>query len=164
MSEEYERCDKMKQIPTTTSDRSWTKADSEELKKLVANASLGPWYAFGDKGIEANLEAIAMCNLANDVDKDRDFIVAARTAVPRLLDHVDKLEAKNSKMRAIVDGGIEVLEGCIATLKAENAKLRKVVEAAKSVDENCAEGGKFPIQFCHVRLREALSALEKEGS
>ena len=165
MSEDYERCDKMKQISTTTSDRSWTKADSEELRKLVEKAAEGPW-----KSESGGLSDLNFVNHEDDQvaygvnDANATFISSARTAVPKLLDRVEELENIISEIglpQALAS--IERLENTTEKLEAENEKLRAVAEAAKFVDRDCAEGGETPGQNCHVKLREALSALESKG-
>lgn len=58
----------------------WTKSDSEKLRKLAEKATPGTCYG--------------------DAIDEKVFLDYARTDVPRLLDHVEALEAENEKLKA----------------------------------------------------------------
>ena len=130
----------------------WTKTDSEELRKLVEKATPGKWIT---RKIDPEHGVLYVQTQTGATRQDFLFIDMARTAVPLLLDHVEKLEAENEKLTTIVMGGNEVLDAAILALTAENAKLRKVVEAAKKFIANTVTGNQE-----HCDLEEALSELE----
>ena len=143
----------------------WTKADSEELRKLADNATPGEWDAsisgatigvnIGGPSISTQFgqERVAWVMMS----KDADFIIASRTAVPRLLDYVEELDENNDDLKNEVRA-LKISEGL---LMDAISKLRAVVVAAKTVSEKCICA--LESEYHVDDLREALSALEKDS-
>jgi hypothetical protein len=79
-----------------------TREELEKWKQLAEAATAGPWELYGPCGDEDN-EWIALFPNGEDSsllnEADAEFIAAARDAVPRLVDEVERLE----EIRGIVE-------------------------------------------------------------
>jgi hypothetical protein len=87
-----------------------TKARRAELRRIADAATKGEWYIDEPKHADAPTRRVVRgserINFATDIvchptaDRDAAFIAASRTALPELLDEVDRLEADNERLRS----------------------------------------------------------------
>jgi len=111
-----------------------TDEEIQQLRELCEKATPGPWEIEFDDGV--------------GMDPDSTFIVAARTALPRLLDKVERLKEENSRLTPQCEGCITgsdlgvpeygshvahahpkcPIHGMQARLPEENARLKKANE------------------------------------
>ena len=87
-----------------------TPEDRDRLRALAENATPGPWLPHARYVWTSELGGIIQ-NWSADANAaaDMEFIAAAHTAVPALLDQLDQTEAERDQARAQVDRVRELL-------------------------------------------------------
>ena len=81
-----------------------TREERNELRRLYEAALPGMWVADGDcvlsRGSNGNVAVVADCQAIGPAvdDTNAALIAAARNMLPRLLDAIDALEARNERM------------------------------------------------------------------
>jgi hypothetical protein len=119
------------------SDKTETAAlDLAALRRLCEEATPGPWdvddQSHDDGTIWVNVEwrGTAVCE-ACPVAADAAFIAAARTALPALLDRVERAERANEEYDADLEGerdrlraSLTAAESALAASRAEAERLR----------------------------------------
>ena len=78
----------------------------DELRKLAEAATPGPWVQNGRNGIPTPIGSCVALTRRHDDDErraDAEFIAAARTALPTLLDQLDAAEARIKAVQDVLD-------------------------------------------------------------
>ncbi len=137
--------------------------DIEALRKLAEAATKGPWEVvtpWPDMPQYTRLSAIHGPPHVNAHDDysvaDTAFIASARTAVPALLDEVERLRAK-----------LESADAYKANLLAENADLRAKLAVFQADHEAAAGELRVPLESAHpgstiAKLLSANSIMRQE--
>jgi hypothetical protein len=103
--------------------------DEKHLRELCAAATSAPWM---------NRIGIGACDYIAKAERsdDADFIAAARTAVPALLDEVAMLRQACVKWQEIFTGFPHDAQQALRDLKARNAELRAALLRACDAAED----------------------------
>lgn len=142
----------------------------EDLRALCDAASCGPWRVgrepppVRNAWFDAQPEgtycvestgtpfALGLAVAASPSQDDAAFIAAAREALPALLDMVQKVEADNAELIAMLDRGMQLVDD---SRVAKVAKLREALVTISTCGVACP---------CAAVAREALAAVEERGT
>lgn len=128
----------------------------DQLRALANAATPGPWEVKGD---ELDGTGVAHCCMPPDPEDraDMEFIAAARTALPQLLDQLDQAEAdRDWNLRS---SRLAKEERIKANARAERAEQR----ARDLTQEVREERGAARDQMEQVRIRDArIKAVRRE--
>ena len=140
MDKEYERCDKMKHIETTTDNKTssgWTSEDSRKLRQTLGRDRSSPTLGHHESCKKNDIDLVWNCSQCGQRECAEDIFIA----VPKLLDRVEALERVVEAAKKSRD------TGCSSCFKEQGGSDDLVNEASDA--ENA--------------LEESLSELEGEG-
>jgi plasmid stabilization system protein ParE len=128
--------------------------DTEALRKTTDAASGGPWgvlgqYVFADEG----RDGIAQFS----TDADAEFIAAARTAIPALLDAL--AAAEHRATRAEAQSSIRGRAVVIRRQRAREAEAR--IAAVQALIDQADHAGDWTVTS--TRLQWAIDGTDQEG-
>lgn len=138
----------------------------EELERLAAQATPGPWEVGEFAGIHNGFEGVAMAYAGNSkMNENAAYIVAACNAVLSLIARLRGLELKNSHLSNLVEG-LEEHTDILRAKVSELEKQRDFLAKCLLKQEKCFMPQKFGCSirtpyghYCHAESYQRESCI-----